>query len=490
MVKAWCIGFLLSLALIANQAFAARIPLYVVYDPVDLDYFYTLSPTERDAALMYGYTDQGIAFYVEAEASSQARPFRRFYKGAPQYEHFYTIDDADVASVLAAGWADEGNEGYVFAQQVTGSVPVYRLSYYNASTGDLMHHYTIVPAVAQSLSSQGWTNEGIKGYAFTRPGVADSYKAAILLYHMGEQGDCTGYSAAPVALERDQAMLRDNGFTVVPVRWMVDWALGLLQSEYMPSKPVALTFDDGYDLDYYNGHPLCPQLKSARTVLNEMRANHPSLFASMPAATSFVIASPRARSSDTLFYLHDSWWASAQAEGVIEIQNHSADHDSSAIHGPLGEYDPAFGGVPIAMGGLYDGNWTGADSFCRIGQPGIYDPDGTISAYREIVLAANYIQSKTGVRPDLFSNPVGGLSTGLKSYLQNYASQHGVYAAFPLTGQYVQRGAHSRYEIPRFSKGTASKPIDWYSSEFALLALLNGGGREVPTAPPGHVTCP
>ena len=111
MVKAWCIGFLLSLALIANQAFAARIPLYVVYDPVDLDYFYTLSPTERDAALMYGYTDQGIAFYVEAEASSQARPFRRFYKGAPQYEHFYTIDDADVASVIAAGWAYEGNEG-------------------------------------------------------------------------------------------------------------------------------------------------------------------------------------------------------------------------------------------------------------------------------------------------------------------------------------------------------------------------------------------
>ena len=37
MVKAWCIGFLLSLALIANQSFAARITIYFVYDTVDLD---------------------------------------------------------------------------------------------------------------------------------------------------------------------------------------------------------------------------------------------------------------------------------------------------------------------------------------------------------------------------------------------------------------------------------------------------------------------
>jgi hypothetical protein len=479
---------IVALALSA-YAHADRIPLYVTYDPVFTDYFYTTNASERDSALAGGYTDQGIAFYVEDSNTSGAAPFQRFYKGDPQNEHFYTINTAEASSVVQAGYVPETGQGYVFANQVTGSSPIYRFSNFNGANGDLVHFYTTNSSYVSSLPAQGWSYEGVIGYGFTRAGVADDYKATILAYHAGEvEGtDCYSYSGvAMIALQQDLETMYNNGFTIVPLRWMTDWAIGFRDSSTMPSKPVALTFDDGYDLDYKdNSHPTCPNLLSARTILANAETAHPTLFAARPLATSFVIASPRARSPDTLWYLHDDWWAAAESEGLLDIQNHSADHDSTSITTELFDNDPAFGGIPLAIGGVVDGQWNGKGDFCRIGM------DGVTSAYREIVLAGNYIASKTGMQPIFFANPNGGLSSGLKTYWLNYPTQHGIYAAFATLGKYVQRGASSRYDIPRMLKGTSSAiPGDWYSSTTAMLNVLNGGGREVPTAPSSSVSCP
>lgn len=181
---------------------ATRIPMYLAYDPVYTDYFYTTNLAEHNSALSGGYTEQGVAFYVEDSSTSGALAFQRFYKGAPQYEHFYTTSSTEASAVISGGYGAEGNEGYLFSTQADGSVPIYRFSLFNDQTGDLEHFYTTDASDVSSLPSQGWTYEGVAGYGFTRAGVADDYKAVILAYHAGEVNDCYGYSSAVVALQR------------------------------------------------------------------------------------------------------------------------------------------------------------------------------------------------------------------------------------------------------------------------------------------------
>jgi acyl-CoA thioesterase I len=141
-------------------------PLYSSNYASLTDNFYTTNPEDHSIALSIGYTDTGILAYMKKEQVLNTRPFKRFYKGAPQYEHFYTASTSEANFVLANGWVYERVEGYIYTIRVPGSTPMYRLAYFNGSNSDLVHKYTLSYPEVQRLVAQGWGYDGIQGYVY------------------------------------------------------------------------------------------------------------------------------------------------------------------------------------------------------------------------------------------------------------------------------------------------------------------------------------
>jgi len=298
---------------------------------------------------------------------------------------------------------------------------------------------------------------------FDAMALSNSGKVPVLMYH-------SHYSVAPcdyphhasMALAQDLELLNSKGFTVVPVYWITQWALGDLDGSALPDKVVGLTFDDGADTDWIDNiipsHP-CAPLKSFRAVLQDFKAAHPSLPWYSPHASSFVIGSPVARSVIFGPYMNDSWWAAANASGLIEIYNHSADHDHITLtSGPY--WDPDLStNIPI-LGYSSSPSWSGGGNFLGI--------DNYESSTREIVNSSSYIATKIGAMPDLFAYPNGNASNYLRyTYFPYYTSEHHTYAAYSTVPTYVTRSSE-RYFMPRISHFT-----DW-TTPAQLSAILDG----------------
>ncbi len=92
----------------------------------------------------------------------------------------------------------------------------------------------------------------------------------------------------------------DGPVMVVPLYWITEWALGLRDGSTLPDKVVGITTDDGNDLDwidvYAPGYACGPTRTSFRSVIQSFHAAHPSYPWYSPHVTTFVIASPVARS--------------------------------------------------------------------------------------------------------------------------------------------------------------------------------------------------
>ena len=100
---------------------------------------------------------------------------------------------------------------------------------------------------------------------------------------------------------------------------------------------VALSFDDGTDLDYFDfSHADYGDLKSFHTLLSAQKGL--GWDGGIPVATSFVIASRQARSELDESCIagrnqwRDSWWLEAARGGVLEIANHSWDHTHVSLN--------------------------------------------------------------------------------------------------------------------------------------------------------------
>jgi hypothetical protein len=77
---------------------ASQVPLYRLFTQKTGQHFYTTSVAERDkAVLQFGYTDEGIACDVFAQAQAGEAPLYRSYNPNTD-DHFYTASVAEHAS--------------------------------------------------------------------------------------------------------------------------------------------------------------------------------------------------------------------------------------------------------------------------------------------------------------------------------------------------------------------------------------------------------
>jgi peptidoglycan/xylan/chitin deacetylase (PgdA/CDA1 family) len=257
----------------------------------------------------------------------------------------------------------------------------------------------------------------------------------VLTYHGMNIGGLDYAHNDHVALDSDLRAIRKRGKRIIPLNELVDWLEGKLPDEAV-SGAVALTTDDGSWFDFYDlDHPSCGRQRSMFNILQDH--DRPEWLVHM---TSFVIASPDARSSlDRSCMIGkgwwgDEWWREAASSRVMDIANHSWDH----VHPEL---------ECVAQRDQVKGDFSKIDCFD--------------DAEAQIVQAGRYISEVTGRdAPSLFAYPWGDAGDYLTSdYLPRNRARHGLRAAFTIDPRPVGKD-DSPWLLPRFVCGR-----DWDSPE-------------------------
>ena len=235
-------------------------------------------------------------------------------------------------------------------------------------------------------------------------------RVPVLAYHAANVSGPDYAQNDQVALAADLATLHREGWRVVPLRWVVEQRLGLVQRDL--DRCVALSCDDGTDLDWravdWPGIGRQPGLHS---VLLAFLREHGSKAQPDLHLSCFVIASPEARARMDSACLHgrswigEDWWPAAQRSGLLSIECHSWDHN----HACLGD---------AGMDGLPRGDFFVID-----------DPQ---RARVEIDQALDYINARLmPSRCRLFCYPYGHVAPYLRDeYLPANAQRLGLLGAF------------------------------------------------------------
>lgn len=233
-----------------------------------------------------------------------------------------------------------------------------------------------------------------------------------------------------VSLARDLRTIQAMGKRIIGLGQLLDWLLGE-GNEAAIENGVCLTFDDGCDFDVFDldfsGHGI---QRSFLNILKDFQAEfgidaQPDL-----QATSFVMAGPEARAEmdrRSLFgrsWISDGWWAPVQAKGLIDIQNHSWDHNHPDVTDPT---------HPEKIRGRFDV----IDSFeaCEL----------------QVRKASEYIGRRAGKeQAELFAYPYGQSSRYLREiYFPRFTDRHHTRAAFGCDAGAVTRDSN-RWNLPRF----------------------------------------
>ena len=275
-------------------------------------------------------------------------------------------------------------------------------------------------------------------------------KAVVVTYHshrfLGRYCETNDH----LALQDNLKMMHAEGFLIIPLHWVVEWLLG--EREIPFPKCIAITFDDGCDLDWIDfKHPEQGFAKSFKTILSDFKTEvgdrQPYL-----QASSFVIGSPEARKliNDETFsgrdLLTDDWWKEAEQSRLLKICNHSWDHNHQAV---------STGCQKDHLRGRFDNIDTFEECQCEIKQ------------------SREYIHQKIHPAcPDLFAYPYGQSSRYLREeYFPRFQEHHRMMAAFGAAGGYLRKDS-PRWDLPRFVCG-APPPVGWRSPA-ELREFLHG----------------
>lgn len=247
-----------------------------------------------------------------------------------------------------------------------------------------------------------------------------------------------------VALDATLAHLKRAN---VPVRRLLDVAQHLRAGtlDRLPERFACITFDDGTDYDWRDlSHPQHGPQKSMHAVLrNHSRRVLGIVWRRRAHATSFVIASPRARAEISAAALGDAnlmgdtWWRAAQRSGLMDIGTHGWNH----VHPAASEMQ----GQP-ALIERFDRVETPADAALQVDR-----------AYEAIHETAG------GDAGRIFAYPYGQVSEYIAT--QHLPAQKNIVAAVSVE----PKPLHARsdpWRIPRYVCGP-----DW-NSESGLDAIL------------------
>lgn len=304
--------------------------------------------------------------------------------------------------------------------------------------------------------------------------LSDNSRVPILLYHPRHvSGDCSYGNSDLTALEQDLETLHEEGYTVLPLYWLVEWSLGWRRGDTLPDNVVAITLDDGYDSDFLIGAPgapeECGQQKSAHSILEAFHEKYKDELPDLsPHISTFVIASKEVRKLLEENSFQDNWWATAHASKFMEVYNHGTSHDHPVIQEKLWDDEME---VWLPESGHDDGIWEG-----KLMPERIVSLDSNRIYIRD---SAQYIADKIGAWPDLFAYPMGKVSHYTKNvYLPYYFHEHGTVAAFcteragrgPHPLNYMTRSS-DRWCLPRLTHG-----YSWRTPE-EFLGILRGSGQ-------------
>lgn len=272
-----------------------------------------------------------------------------------------------------------------------------------------------------------------------------NWSIPVLTYHALHAPGWDYHENDHVALEQDLEILASLDFRVIPLTHLVHLVAGDSETADAGGKLVALTFDDGTDLDYHDfSHPEYGHLKSMRRILKE--AQDLGLNGGPPTATSFVIASAQAREELDRTCIagrgqwRDDWWLDSARNGPLSIANHSWDHTHESL-------------TELAVDAAHRGRFDTIKDF--------------ETADAEILQAEQYIREKTdGHSSPYFAYPYGHSNDFLANeYFP--AREDWFRAAFTTAGRPV-RASDSRWLIPRFVCG------DHWKSPEGLMEILKG----------------
>jgi len=133
------------------------IQMYRLYNPNNLEHFYTASLTEKNHLVNIGWGRyEGVAW----SAPKEGNPVYRLYNSTLR-DHHYTLDWNEVKVLTTKHkWKYEGVAWYSDKSKTT---KIYRLFHPGLSSGS--HHYTKDQNEVNVLKTRGWRYEGIGWYA-------------------------------------------------------------------------------------------------------------------------------------------------------------------------------------------------------------------------------------------------------------------------------------------------------------------------------------
>lgn len=250
-----------------------------------------------------------------------------------------------------------------------------------------------------------------------------------------------------LAFAADLRLIDAMGLQIVPLERVVDWVLGALPDSAVENA-VALTLDDGSWLDFHDiEHPTCGTQRGMMRLLREYRDELPPGRQPDLHVSSFVIASPQARTEldeKNLIgqgWWGDDWWSAAQRSGLMSIECHSWDH----VHDTLDH---------VAQRDNLKGDFREVNT---------YD-----DCAAQVTQAARYIESLAGRRPVFYAYPWGQASRYMvEEFMPTERPSHRFRAAFSIDPRHVRAG-DNRWFLPRYVCGR-----DW-KAPAELEAILGG----------------